>query len=163
MRTSLLFLLLLLLLLLVSPLSQSSDVPISARPVSRAHAELTAYGFPVGLLPAHIWDYSINATSGDFSISLRDPCRLTRPPPDNYLAAHSEKITGRIARGRIAGLEGIRVRAFSRWWSIPGIKSSGKNLDFEVGGSGGGSNKYPPRISTRPLLAKEGSELLPEI
>ncbi|KAI6681807.1 hypothetical protein NL676_035688 [Syzygium grande] len=108
MRASLLFSLLLLLFsLLVSASSQSSELPTSARPLSRVHAELTGYGFPVGLLPAHVRDYSINATSGDFSVGLHGPCRLTLPP-DNYLAAYSEKITGRIVRGRIAGLEGIR-------------------------------------------------------
>ncbi|KAI3416986.1 uncharacterized protein J3R85_014825 [Psidium guajava] len=140
MTTSLpLLLLLLSLLLLVSPSSQSSDLTSPTRPVSRAHAELTTYGFPIGLLPAHVRAYSINATSGDFYVDLHGPCRLTLPP-DNYLAAYSEKITGKIVRGRIAGLEGIRVRAFFRWWSINGIKSSGENLVFEVGGI---SAKYP--------------------
>ncbi|KAF8034391.1 hypothetical protein BT93_C0635 [Corymbia citriodora subsp. variegata] len=142
MRISLLhtlFLFFSLLLLLVSPSSQSSDIP--ARPISRAHAELTTYGFPVGLLPADVRDYNINATSGDFSVDLHGACRFTLPP-DNYLATYSEKITGKIVRGRIAELDGIRVRAFFRWWSITGIKSSGENLVFEVGGI---SAKYPSK------------------
>lgn len=132
----------LVLFLLFSLLVDSSDLPdVPARPVSRAHAELTAYGFPIGLLPADVRGYSINATSGDFAVDLHGPCRLTLPP-DNYLAAYSEKITGKIVRGRIAGLEGIRVRALFRWWSITGIKSSGENLVFEVAGV---SAKYPSK------------------
>ncbi|KAL3839863.1 hypothetical protein ACJIZ3_024454 [Penstemon smallii] len=96
------------------------------------HDELIKYGFPVGLLPAEVESYTINATSGRFLINLGDACRITLPP-DNYLATYSQKITGKIVENRIAELDGISVRAFFKWWGITGIKSNGQDLTFEVG------------------------------
>lgn len=118
-----------LLLLLVSHSSQQSE---QERFQSQAHAELTNHGFPIGLLPSSVLNYTLNHTSGDFFVDLGDDCKVTLPP-DNYLATYSKKITGKIVHGRIAGIDGIKVRAFFKWWSITGIHSSGENLVFEVG------------------------------
>ena len=119
-------------LLFLSPLSSSKHTPSTTTTPSAAHAELNKYGFPVGLLPINVVGYAVNETSGDFFVSLGDPCKVTLPP-DNYLAAYSSRITGKIVAGRIAQLDGIRVRAFFQWWSITGIKSNGDDLVFEVG------------------------------
>ena len=100
--------------------------------LTAAHAELLEYGFPVGLLPANLQAYDLNRTSGDFVLKLDDTCRITLPP-DNYLATYSKKVTGKIVENRIAGLDGIGVRAFFRWWGISGIRSNGQDLTFEVG------------------------------
>ncbi|XP_057797938.1 uncharacterized protein LOC131014018 [Salvia miltiorrhiza] len=97
-----------------------------------AHDELVKYGFPVGLLPADIESYTLNHTSGAFSVRLGNNCRVTLPP-DNYLASYSKRITGKIVGNRIAELDGISVRAFFKWWGITGIRSSGQDLVFEVG------------------------------
>ncbi|KAL5729355.1 hypothetical protein ACHQM5_002324 [Ranunculus cassubicifolius] len=97
-----------------------------------AHDELKSNGFPIGLLPTNIQTYSLNHSSGDFSVNLGDTCKLLLPP-DNYLATYSKKITGKLVENRIAELKGIRVKAFYQWWSITGIRSSGENLVFEVG------------------------------
>ncbi|KAL0346583.1 UNVERIFIED_CONTAM: hypothetical protein Scaly_1674300 [Sesamum calycinum] len=97
-----------------------------------AHDELMKYGFPIGLLPANVDSYTINSTSGVFSVRLGGSCRVTLPP-DNYLATYSNKITGKIVENRIAELDGISVRAFFKWWGITGIRSNGENLVFEVG------------------------------
>ncbi|KAF8407017.1 hypothetical protein HHK36_006139 [Tetracentron sinense] len=106
-----------------------------------AHDELKNKGFPIGLLPENVLDYSLNQTSGEFSVNLGDSCKTTLPP-DNYLATYSKKITGNLVEGRIAELDGIRVRAFFQWWSISGIRLSGENLVFEVGMV---SAKYPSK------------------
>ncbi|XP_043698678.1 uncharacterized protein LOC122649548 [Telopea speciosissima] len=100
--------------------------------LSPAHDQLMKYGFPVGLLPTNVFDYTLNRISGDFTVKLGDHCKITLPP-DNYLATYSKKITGKLVEGRIAELDGIRVRAFFKWWSITGIRSSGEDLVFEVG------------------------------
>ncbi|CAH8286262.1 unnamed protein product [Eruca vesicaria subsp. sativa] len=117
--------------LVLLPLSLQDPNPKVKAP-SRAHAELTSYGFPIGLLPLSVKDYYINKTSGDFSLLLHGTCKITLPP-DNYLATYSDKVTGRITHGQIAELRGIRVRAFYQWWSITGIRSAGDSLVFEVG------------------------------
>lgn len=119
--------LLLSILLVLIPLSSSDP-----NPPTLAHAELTNYGFPIGLLPVSVQSYTLNQTSGEFFIHLGGACRLTLPP-DNYLATYSNKIRGKIEQGRIAELDGIRVRAFFKWWAITGIRSSGDNLVFEIG------------------------------
>ncbi|KAI3977324.1 hypothetical protein MKX01_000237 [Papaver californicum] len=108
---------------------------------SPAHKELQTNGFPIGLLPKNVLNYSLNKTSGDFSVNLGYTCKLTLPP-DNYLATYSKKITGKLVEGKIGELKGIRVWAFFQWWSITGIKSSGENLVFEVGMV---SAKYPAK------------------
>lgn len=106
-----------------------------------AHDELKTNGFPVGLLPMNVLEYNLNRTSGDFSVNLDGSCKITLPP-DNYLATYSKKITGKLVEGKIAMLEGIRVWAFFKWWSITGIRSTGDNLVFEVGGI---TAKYPSK------------------
>ncbi|KAF4352039.1 hypothetical protein G4B88_027504 [Cannabis sativa] len=120
--------------------SASSENPTPTP--SAVHAELKNFGLPIGLLPSTtVLNYNINQTSGDFSVNLGGACKITLPP-DNYLATYSKIITGNIDQGRIAKLDGIRVRAFFKWWSITGIKSSGDNLVFEVGGI---TVKYPSK------------------
>ncbi|KAJ4847582.1 hypothetical protein Tsubulata_033375 [Turnera subulata] len=126
------FFLPLLSLLLALPFSSQSPENPNPNPPTAAHVELTRYGFPIGLLPASVRAYTLNETSGDFSVDLGGSCRITLPP-DNYLATYSKKVKGKIVQGRIAELDGIRVRALFKWWSITGIKSSGENLVFEVG------------------------------
>ncbi|XP_021903286.1 LOW QUALITY PROTEIN: uncharacterized protein LOC110818648 [Carica papaya] len=128
-------------ILLISLSSQDPNPNPNPKPPTEAHTELTNYGFPIGLLPSSVSGYSLNQTSGSFSVDLGGACRITLPP-DNYLATYSKKITGKIVKGRIVELEGIRVRAFFKWWSITGIKSSGDNLVFEVGMV---SAKYPSK------------------
>ncbi|XP_073132267.1 uncharacterized protein [Henckelia pumila] len=96
------------------------------------YKELMSYGFPLGLLPTGVSSYTINRTSGVFSLHLGESCRVTLPP-DNYLATYSPTITGKIVENRIAELQGISVRAFFKWWGITGIRSSGQDLVFEVG------------------------------
>ncbi|CAA7397203.1 unnamed protein product [Spirodela intermedia] len=106
-----------------------------------AHELLRVHGFPPGLIPRNVLGYSLNDATGEFALDLGDSCRVNLPP-DNYLAAYSRKLTGKLQDGRIAELDGIRVRAFFRWWSITGIRSSGDDLVFEVGVA---SAKYPSR------------------
>lgn len=100
--------------------------------LSSAHKELTTYGFPIGLLPADVRRYTVNRTSGDFAIDFGEQCKITLPP-DNYLATYSKTVRGKIVKNKIAELDGIRVWAFFKWWSITGIRSNGDDLVFEVG------------------------------
>jgi len=104
-----------------------------------AYDELQRKGFPSGLLPNSVANYSLDTSSGGFSVQLQGRCDITLPP-DNYPASFSEKIAGRLTEGYIQDLTGIRVRVFFQWWSITGIRSSGKDLVFEVGVV---SAKYP--------------------
>ncbi|KAK8644903.1 hypothetical protein V6N13_118764 [Hibiscus sabdariffa] len=93
--------------------------------VSKAHTELINYGFPIGLLPASVKKYTLNQTSGDFAVDLGGTCKITLPP-DNYLATYSKRITGKIENGKIAELDGIRVRALFKWPSFVFLKAKTK-------------------------------------
>ncbi|KAJ7973890.1 DUF538 family protein [Quillaja saponaria] len=116
-----------------NPKNPNLDSNSNSSSLSPVHTELTNHGLPVGLLPATtVLNYNVNQTSGDFTVYLGDSCKITLPP-DNYLATYSKKITGKIVMGRIAELNGIRVWAFFKWWSITGIRSNGDDLVFEVG------------------------------
>lgn len=110
-------------------------------PSLTAYDELNRTGFPIGLLPSGVLSYSLNLTTGDFAVDLADHCRVTLPP-DNYLAVYSKRITGQLVDRKISGLDGIRVRAFFRWWSITTIRSTGDDLVFDVGVA---SAKYPAK------------------
>ncbi|XVE54309.1 hypothetical protein DITRI_Ditri03aG0070500 [Diplodiscus trichospermus] len=127
-----LFSLLLLFFLPFSSQTRTSKNQGPKPPLTQAHTELISYGFPIGLLPASVQKYTLNQTSRNFAVDLGGTCKITLPP-DNYLATYSKRITGKIEQGKIAELDGIRVRAMFRWWSITGIRSSGDNLVFEVG------------------------------
>ncbi|XP_042490601.1 uncharacterized protein LOC122070505 [Macadamia integrifolia] len=131
-ETPLFFLSIFLLFLLSSADHTQNPNPNPNPTLSPAHDQLMKHGFPVGLLPTNVFDYTLNQTSGDFTVKLGDHCKIILPP-DNYLATYSKKITGKLVEGRIAELDGIRVRAFFKWWSITGIRSSGEDLVFEVG------------------------------
>jgi len=133
-KSSIFFVSILVLFLFLLPLSsQKPDQNRTPKPnPSAVHTELTNYGFPIGLLPSTVQGYSINKTSGEFLVDIGGACKVTLPP-DNYLATYSKRITGKIVSGRIAEINGIRVRAFFQWWSITGIRSSGEDLVFEVG------------------------------
>ncbi|CAN6442168.1 unnamed protein product [Victoria cruziana] len=111
--------------------SSVATIPISLDEPS-AYKELKSWGFPIGLLPANVKDYTLNRTTGDFSVSLGDQCQITLPP-DNYVATYKRTLTGRLTEGKIGQLEGIQVWAIFKWWSITAIKTSGENLVFEVG------------------------------
>ncbi|WJX30016.1 hypothetical protein P8452_18598 [Trifolium repens] len=98
-----------LLLNLISISIQNPNPKIPKSIPSPAHVELASYGFPVGLLPATtVLSHNINHTSGDFSVKLGGACKITLPP-DNYVATYSDTITGKIVKGKIAELNGIRL------------------------------------------------------
>ncbi|AQK96404.1 DUF538 family protein [Zea mays] len=133
--------------LLVALLAASLLLPLarpdssSSPPAATAYDELRLRGFPRGLLPANVRAYTLDSGSGDFAVDLRSSCRIVLPA-GSYLAAFSDRLTGRLDDRRISGLDGIRVRAFFRWWSITGIRADGDQLVFEVGSV---SAKFPAR------------------
>jgi hypothetical protein len=128
---------------LLLPLARPENSTTTSSPAAAATAydELGLRGFPRGLLPANVRAYTLDAGSGDFAVDLRSSCRIVLPA-GSYLAAFSDRLTGRLDDRRISGLDGIRVRAFFRWWSITGIRADGDQLVFEVGSV---SAKFPAR------------------
>ncbi|WVY89614.1 hypothetical protein V8G54_035128 [Vigna mungo] len=96
--------------------------------LSWAHVEVVNYDLPSNLLPdTTVLGYAVNRTTGKFTVKLGGACKITLPP-DNYFAT----ISGKIVQGKIAELDGIRVRAFFKWWSITGMRSSDDDIFFEV-------------------------------
>ncbi|KAF1882603.1 hypothetical protein Lal_00002783 [Lupinus albus] len=134
--------------LLLNLISISLQNPNPKSTPSLAHVELTNYGFPVGLLPATtVLGYAVNQTTGDFTVRLCGACKITLPP-DNYVATYSKTIKGKIVKGRMAELDGIRVRA------------GGPSPESDPPATTSFSN-IPPRISMRAPLAR-AKTLLPE-
>ncbi|RVX11077.1 hypothetical protein CK203_013391 [Vitis vinifera] len=62
-----------------NPTSKTLDSNVSA-----AHAELSNYGFPVGLLPTNVVDYSINQTSGEFPSISATPANSRSLPTTTW-------------------------------------------------------------------------------
>lgn len=126
---------------LLLPLARPDSTSTLPATTTTAYDELRLRGFPRGLLPANVQGYTLDAGSGDFAVDLLSSCRIVLPA-GSYLASFNNRLTGRLGDGRISGLDGIRVRAFFRWWSITGIRADGDQLVFEVGSV---SAKFPAR------------------
>ncbi|KAJ7530854.1 hypothetical protein O6H91_14G021800 [Diphasiastrum complanatum] len=115
-------------LIILLLLSLQVRLTVAAQP--SAHEKLKSYGFPAGLLPDTVVDYSLQE-DGSFVVHLRSKCAVTLRK--TYHVAYSSTITGMLESGSLKGLTGINVKAFKVWWLIRSIRVSNNNLIFEVG------------------------------
>jgi hypothetical protein len=102
---------------LLFPLTRPDST--SSLPATTAYDEIHLQDFPCGLLLANAHAYTLDAGSRDFAIDLRFSYRIVLPA-GSYVAAFSDRLTGCLDDRCISGLDGIRVKAFFRWWSITG-------------------------------------------
>ncbi|KAK7243228.1 hypothetical protein RIF29_38019 [Crotalaria pallida] len=103
-----------------------------------ASSNLTIYdhlrqqGLPVGLLPKGITRYSLNTATGEFLVSMEQPCDAKFENQVHY----DSNITGTLGYGSIAGLSGVTAQELFLWFPVKGIRvdvpSSGL-IHFDVG------------------------------
>ncbi|CAL0303322.1 unnamed protein product [Lupinus luteus] len=89
-------------------------------------------GLPVGLLPTGITHYTVNATSGEFLVSMEQPCNAKFENEVHY----DTNITGTLKYGSIGALSGVSAHELFLWFPVKEIRvdvpSSGL-IHFDVG------------------------------
>ncbi|RDX75579.1 hypothetical protein CR513_44518, partial [Mucuna pruriens] len=96
------------------------------------YEELEAQGLPVGLLPKGIVKYSLNASSGEFVVWMKEPCNAKFENEVHY----DSNIKGILGYGRIGHLSGVSAQELFLWFPVKGIRvdvpTSGL-IHFDVG------------------------------
>lgn len=96
------------------------------------YEELRAQGLPVGLLPKGIAKYSLNASSGEFEVWMKEPCNAKFENEVHY----DSNIKGVLGYGRIGKLSGVSAQELFLWFPVKGIRvdvpTSGL-IHFDVG------------------------------
>ncbi|XP_020219275.1 uncharacterized protein LOC109802350 [Cajanus cajan] len=96
------------------------------------YEELQAQGLPVGLLPKGIVKYSLNASSGEFEVWMKEPCNAKFENEVHY----DSNIKGILGYGRIGELSGVSAQELFLWFPVKGIRvdvpTSGL-IHFDVG------------------------------
>ncbi|XP_024521746.1 uncharacterized protein LOC112343083 [Selaginella moellendorffii] len=129
--------------------AMSSDPPT-------AYEELESFGFPPGLLPHTVVNYTLNS-NGRFSLALNRTCSAMLQ--GTYLVTYNSQISGTVSPRYIKSLRGVSVRAFFIDWSISGIRVNHQDLVFEVGFA---SAKFPiSNFDEAPECEKESIEVPP--
>ena len=90
---------------------------------------LKLYGLPSGVFPENVVSVDVDEQAGDFCIRLSQEQRVDV----NNLPVHYDAvITGRIERGIIRGLKGIRAKRFV-WVPVTRMTVSGRWLNLLAG------------------------------
>lgn len=93
---------------------------------------LRRFGLPVGLFPKGITDYSVDPATGEFRVSLTQPCIARFENEFHY----DLNVTGTLQFGEIGGLSGVSAQELFLWFPVKGIRvdvpSSGV-IHFDVG------------------------------
>ena len=95
-----------------------------------AYEVLQEYDFPIGLLPKSVLGYTIDRTTGKFSVYLEDTCSFSI---ESYDLKYKPTITGVITKGKISDLSGISVKVLILWLNIVEVTRQGDELMLSVG------------------------------
>ncbi|KAL4341563.1 hypothetical protein GQ457_08G004940 [Hibiscus cannabinus] len=96
-----------------------------------AYEVLKDFNFPIGLLPEGVVGYELDSSSGKFSAFLNGSCSFSLE--GSYQLKYKNTIKGYISKGKLASLQGVRVKVFFMWVNIVEILRKGDNLEFSVG------------------------------
>ncbi|KAF9605439.1 hypothetical protein IFM89_017458 [Coptis chinensis] len=97
-----------------------------------AYELLQRYNFPVGLLPKGVVNYTLENTSGKFSVTLNGSCSFALED-SSYQLKYKSTIKGTIMKNKLKDLQGVSVKVFLFWVNIVEVDRSGEDLDFWVG------------------------------
>ncbi|GLJ06425.1 hypothetical protein SUGI_0038920 [Cryptomeria japonica] len=95
---------------------------------------LEKYGFPSGLLPDTVSDYSIDTNSGRLQVHLKNTCSVW-VEEYSYNIRYKPSITGIISYGSISHIGGISLRKSAfLWMPITGVSvAENGDLAFQIG------------------------------
>ncbi|GFZ07179.1 hypothetical protein Acr_19g0001160 [Actinidia rufa] len=75
--------------------------------------------------------YELDESTGKFSAYLNGSCSFTLE--GSYQLSYKSTIGGFISRGKLTGLEGVKVKLLFVWVDIVEVSRSGEDLEFSVG------------------------------
>ncbi|XP_057464479.1 uncharacterized protein At5g01610-like [Actinidia eriantha] len=96
-----------------------------------AYEIVSSYDFPIGILPKGVTGYELDESTGKFSAYLNGPCSFSLE--GSYQLSYKSTIGGFISRGKLTGLEGVKVKLLFVWVDIVEVSRSGEDLKFSVG------------------------------
>ncbi|KAF7137407.1 hypothetical protein RHSIM_Rhsim07G0191500 [Rhododendron simsii] len=112
-------------------LTLSFPITNAQNPTATAYDLLADYGFPIGILPKGVTAYSLDEPTGKFSASFNGTCSFSLE--GSYQLSYRSTINGYLTKGRLANLEGVKVKLFWIWVDIVDVRRSGDDLEFSVG------------------------------
>jgi len=95
-----------------------------------AYQVLEEYGFPIGLLPSNVENYTLDSSDGSFEVYLSSSCSYKI---DSYKLTYKEKITGEISTDTLKDIDGVSVKVWIFSFSISKVIRKGTQLKFYVG------------------------------
>ncbi|XP_028794910.1 uncharacterized protein At5g01610-like [Neltuma alba] len=96
-----------------------------------AYDMLGRYHFPKGLLPEGVIGYNLDHSTGKFHAYLNGSCSFSLE--GSYQLNYESTISGYISRGRLASLEGVKVKVLLFWFNIVEVVRYGDDIEFSVG------------------------------
>ncbi|XP_020276075.1 uncharacterized protein LOC109850469 [Asparagus officinalis] len=109
-------------------------LPLLSSAAPTAYEILQSYNFPIGLLPKGATSYSLDPTTGNFSVNFDGDCSFSIQ--NSYQLRYHRTISGRISSNKLRDLRGISVKVLLFWVSIVEVDRIGANLEFSVGIAG---------------------------
>ncbi|KAK8959431.1 hypothetical protein KSP40_PGU021985 [Platanthera guangdongensis] len=111
-------------------ISISTDNISSTHPLS-VYEALKSYNFPIGILPIGALGYSLDRSTGDFSVYFKERCSFSLE--GSYQLRYQPTVTGRISTNRLSNLVGVSVKVLLFWINIIEVVRNGDELEFSVG------------------------------
>ncbi|KAG8064624.1 hypothetical protein GUJ93_ZPchr0004g40232 [Zizania palustris] len=87
------------------------------------------FGLPRALLPDTARRYLLH-DDGTFELFLDDGCVIEA---SGYRVGFDIKLSGKVAPGRVTGLEGVRVRVLFAWVPVTGVEAAGGAVAVTLG------------------------------
>uniref|UniRef100_A0A452Z5G1 DUF538 domain-containing protein n=1 Tax=Aegilops tauschii subsp. strangulata TaxID=200361 RepID=A0A452Z5G1_AEGTS len=104
--------------------------PVGAEP--SAYEMLEKFGFPKGILPVGVTDYTLRRSDGAFQVFMDKDCEFE--VDGGYKLTYKQTISGRVAGGSLWDLRGVSVKIFFVNWGIDQVlMADADHLMFYVG------------------------------
>uniref|UniRef100_A0A452Z5F7 DUF538 domain-containing protein n=1 Tax=Aegilops tauschii subsp. strangulata TaxID=200361 RepID=A0A452Z5F7_AEGTS len=97
-----------------------------------AYEMLEKFGFPKGILPVGVTDYTLRRSDGAFQVFMDKDCEFE--VDGGYKLTYKQTISGRVAGGSLWDLRGVSVKIFFVNWGIDQVlMADADHLMFYVG------------------------------
>ncbi|GKB66665.1 DUF538 domain-containing protein [Tanacetum coccineum] len=96
-----------------------------------AYDLIQSYGFPKGILPIGVTNYTLNTTTGKFQAYFTNDCSFNIE--GSYDLKYKKTISGTISNFRLKDLSGVSVKVWLFWLNIVEVYVENGELGFSVG------------------------------
>lgn len=114
--------------LLLLSLALLFETHLAIPPTEDVHDLLPHFGFPRGLIPSSVKEYSLSE-DGEFEVHMDHPCYVQF----DDLVYYDKKIKGHLSYGSVSDVTGIQAKKFFLWVPVTGIDAASGYIQFHVG------------------------------